>query len=631
MTKRQINTASSLFGSVILICLFYNIGFGNILISLQSCRPEFLLAAAIVTLLATAGRILKFKTLLGNPGLAEVIKIYLFSKIGKEVSFLGNFSPLVLEKFRNAAIAQKLLVERYIEVFCTLLFGFFASLILTFSMDNCPVFLLTILCAILAMTLVVTADISHVLRKISTPKGFVNFITEFRNAIRKPKSNEVFVAVIFLSAIATLLDFVSAFLIFKALGLEVSFLLIPPVWAVSGLVSIATFMQIGTGDWSAVYLYRIMAGIPDAGTAAMIVLHKLLLLVNLLAVLIYRVLKPSGSELKELTITLTERCNSKCTHCHIWAIPPSERKDLCPDFVSRIPMGLEKITLTGGEPLLYDNLADVVVELFKKKPKRIVITSNGLTPELMKKMLSEVREKAPEVLKALSFRFSYDAKGRLNDELRGVNATEAKLISSINAVKEYGIGDIGVTQACREENIEDISRIYDFAADNHLQYGLQLVHASKVYFNRQTESKISGIEKLRRQLNYIISRDLTTPDPRRWFRSFYHSFHLLLASDNIKRPSLYPCLAGRRYLFMAAAGDIRPCIFFEENYGNIFDGISITDAAGNNGGIKKLIDTCSRKCWLICTASQEIKDNPILGAIWIVKSWFKLAFSGRVL
>src|SRR5438270_702064 len=97
-----------------------------------------------------------------------------------------------------------------------------------------------------------------------------------------------------------------------------------------------------------------------------------------------------GSAITDLRISVTDRCNYKCVYCRtgnegaIYAeLPLSEYLRLARIFVE---LGVEKIRITGGEPLLRPRLADFVRELAQLriahgehagKPIDTAITTNG--------------------------------------------------------------------------------------------------------------------------------------------------------------------------------------------------------------------------------------------------------------
>jgi molybdenum cofactor biosynthesis enzyme MoaA len=50
--------------------------------------------------------------------------------------------------------------------------------------------------------------------------------------------------------------------------------------------------------------------------------------------------------------------------CHTWRHPSKKDEEFKPDLVSKIPDGLKFINITGGEPLLRDDLEQILTDKF---------------------------------------------------------------------------------------------------------------------------------------------------------------------------------------------------------------------------------------------------------------------------
>ena len=90
--------------------------------------------------------------------------------------------------------------------------------------------------------------------------------------------------------------------------------------------------------------------------------------------------------IRDLRISLTDRCNFRCFYCLPNGEPPLARKETILTFeeileISEIfvSLGIEKIRLTGGEPMLRRNIEELISELSQLKPelRDLAITTNG--------------------------------------------------------------------------------------------------------------------------------------------------------------------------------------------------------------------------------------------------------------
>ena len=94
-----------------------------------------------------------------------------------------------------------------------------------------------------------------------------------------------------------------------------------------------------------------------------------------------------GRVATDLRVSLTDRCNLRCTYCM-----PAEGLDWLPgdellsrDELTRLldlavtRLGITSVRFTGGEPLLYKGLEDVVAATAALRPRpEIALTTNGV-------------------------------------------------------------------------------------------------------------------------------------------------------------------------------------------------------------------------------------------------------------
>src|SRR5205823_10111653 len=90
--------------------------------------------------------------------------------------------------------------------------------------------------------------------------------------------------------------------------------------------------------------------------------------------------------IRDLRISITDRCNFRCFYCLPNGEPPMARKETILTFeeIARaadilVGLGIEKIRLTGGEPMLRKGIVRLVEQLSRLKPrlKDLALTTNG--------------------------------------------------------------------------------------------------------------------------------------------------------------------------------------------------------------------------------------------------------------
>ena len=74
-------------------------------------------------------------------------------------------------------------------------------------------------------------------------------------------------------------------------------------------------------------------------------------------------------------IAVTYRCNAHCVMCNTWCNPSQPADEITAADLRSLP-SLEFANVTGGEPFMRDDLADLV-EVLVGKAKRVVVSTNG--------------------------------------------------------------------------------------------------------------------------------------------------------------------------------------------------------------------------------------------------------------
>lgn len=176
--------------------------------------------------------------------------------------------------------------------------------------------------------------------------------------------------------------------------------------------------------------------------------------------------------IRDLRISLTDRCNFRCFYCLPNGEPPLARKETILTFeeIVRVAeifvdLGVEKIRLTGGEPMLRREIVDLVSRLAKLKPKLkdLALTTNG----------HDLPRQAA-ALKAAGLDRVTISLDSLNREkfidITGVDALD-NVLDSIDAVKSVGLDPVKVNAVIvRGRNDDEIVDLARFARDNRLSF-----------------------------------------------------------------------------------------------------------------------------------------------------------------
>ena len=166
-----------------------------------------------------------------------------------------------------------------------------------------------------------------------------------------------------------------------------------------------------------------------------------------------------GRTLHDLRISVTDRCNFRCTYCMPKEVfdhnyPYLAHQELLSfEEITRLAtifstLGVEKIRLTGGEPLLRKNL-EVLIEMLAKlstpegMPLDLTLTTNG----------SILRKKAAALKAAGLQRLTVSLDGLDDAVFRKMNDVDfpvADVLDGIAAAKEVGFENIKVNMVVKK-------------------------------------------------------------------------------------------------------------------------------------------------------------------------------------
>jgi GTP 3',8-cyclase len=174
--------------------------------------------------------------------------------------------------------------------------------------------------------------------------------------------------------------------------------------------------------------------------------------------------------IRDLRISLTDRCNFRCFYCLPHGEPPLARKETILTFeeiakLSEIfvSLGIEKIRLTGGEPLIRKDVPDLVAKLAKLKPALhdLALTTNGYDFPRHAAALKDAGLDRVTI--------SLDSLRRENFiDITGVDALE-KVFAAIDAAKTFGFEPIKINAVVvRGRNDDEVVDMARFARENEL-------------------------------------------------------------------------------------------------------------------------------------------------------------------
>jgi GTP 3',8-cyclase len=270
-----------------------------------------------------------------------------------------------------------------------------------------------------------------------------------------------------------------------------------------------------------------------------------------------------GRSLRDVRISVTDRCNFRCPYCMPKArfgpghrfLPRADALDakeivrLAGVFAS---LGVTKIRLTGGEPLLRTDLVDIVEGIAKLGVPDIALTTNGA---LLRRWAVRLRDAGlhrvtvsldsldPTVFAAMS-----DSKVEVSEVLDGIAAARDAGLEPIklNCVVQRGVNEDGLLD------------LVDFARSEG--FGLRCIEYMDVGATNgwQMADVVSGEEILERvrQVYPLLDED---PDPTAVARTYRYADGAgdLGVITSVSRPFCGDCTRAR----LGVDGKLYTCLF----------------------------------------------------------------------
>lgn len=173
-----------------------------------------------------------------------------------------------------------------------------------------------------------------------------------------------------------------------------------------------------------------------------------------------------GRPLRDLRVSVTDRCNFRCGYCMPREVFGStyeflpRRQILSFEEITRVVrlfagLGVRKVRLTGGEPLLRQDLPDLVRMLSALPDLDVALTTNGsLLPQQSRALADAGLRRITVSLDSLDddiFRAMNDVRFSVARVLEGIDAAAAAGLSpiKINAVVRRGMNDQTVVDLAR--------------------------------------------------------------------------------------------------------------------------------------------------------------------------------------
>ncbi len=255
---------------------------------------------------------------------------------------------------------------------------------------------------------------------------------------------------------------------------------------------------------------------------------------------------------KLVFFAITNNCNCKCGMCSIWKI--KEKKNIELDKAKSILLDLKKrgfnyLQLTGGEPMLHPNFFEILE--YAKKLKFVVFfpTNGTLIDKISAKKLSKMN------IDNVSVSF-HNMDPLKFEDIAGHKDIFYKSLSAIKNLKKEKIPTCVICTINRKTNCEDIEHVVEFFQKMSIfvlictpmvikDTSFHIGGDDTNFSDKELKNIIIDILKMKKKYSNIINNTL---------------FLETVIDFLDKKKTKYPCLGGKKILYIDWDGIVYPCM-----------------------------------------------------------------------
>jgi len=245
------------------------------------------------------------------------------------------------------------------------------------------------------------------------------------------------------------------------------------------------------------------------------------------------------------TLKITDRCNSKCKYCFFHDNKSKEmsKQDAFSIISELRSLGTQKITITGGEPLLREDIKDVI-DFAKGGGMYVSLTTNG-----------SLLPKNQDVLKSLDLLVvSLDGREKSHDKNRGEGSYK-KSIDAIRLCKRNGVGVI-INYVITKNNINDLDFVMDLAKKEGFGFAFNVLVGTK---DPRIKEMIPTSAECRKTILNIMKKKVEGYPVLLSYKSLLGILRWEDYTKPTKSSARGRCFAGDFYCDIDTEGNMYPC------------------------------------------------------------------------
>lgn len=259
----------------------------------------------------------------------------------------------------------------------------------------------------------------------------------------------------------------------------------------------------------------------------------------------------------QVHVRVIDKCNLRCSYCFgdypARGIEPPTTQQLFDVLDGLGRLGTKRVTLTGGEPLLREDIHEVVLRARRNRIEPS-LTTNGILIDRHRDLLKNLGQ----------LTVSLDGEKEVHDTYRGEGSWEAA-VHAVEVAREAGapVQLLATVNRLSTTGLRDLFEVadhyncqvtFDLAAPRYNEDGTVTVRP-----------EAASDEKIRALLDSLIERDypraVFSPEVLKYLRSWPDSYaaYRLFQKELPAGFRPIPCTAGRFFAIIETDGAIYPC------------------------------------------------------------------------
>jgi len=277
---------------------------------------------------------------------------------------------------------------------------------------------------------------------------------------------------------------------------------------------------------------------------------------------------PPDGLLRYLIFFVTSRCNARCATCFYWQEMERASGDLSLDEIEQTASHLgplETLLLSGGEPTLRTDLAELVATFFRRNGVRHVgLPTNGLLPDRACETVEKIFALCPGL--RLEVNVSLDDVGERHDAIRGVAGNFDRALETIRTVgalrNRFESLFVNVETVAFSGNYSHVGELLDFVRERLDVNG----HYIEMLRGNPRDGRLDlpppgEIRRLHRRVMKNHVRYHADPRKKRWPPELPYLHELYRWQERVLRGGKWPapCPAARDVAVIEPDGRVRGC------------------------------------------------------------------------